>query len=74
MCPKSNDPSDQGIELHTHQLSREGTVGVAGPWIPPHCHLPPLEMLDMMADQSMEVVCTCQSIAKQTLENIVHRL
>jgi hypothetical protein len=46
----------------------------AGPWIPPHCHLPSLESLDAMADEAAEVVRAHQPISEQTLEDVAHGL
>jgi hypothetical protein len=72
--PESKHPLDLGIDLCTRQLGREGVVGVAGPWIPLRCHLPPPEWMDTAADKSAEEVYAHQPISKQTLENVAHRL
>jgi hypothetical protein len=74
MCPESKDPSDSEFDLRTRHLCQEGAVGVAGPWIPPHCHLPSPEWLDTAADKSAEKVHTHQPISEQTLGNVAHRL
>jgi hypothetical protein len=47
----NKDPSDLGVDLHIVQLDVEGTVGTAWPRIYPHCHLPLLEWLDVVADK-----------------------
>jgi hypothetical protein len=72
--PESKDPPDPGIDLHICQLGREGAVRTAGPWIPPHCHLPPPKWLDAMADEGVKDVCARQPILEQTLEDIAHGL
>jgi hypothetical protein len=64
---ESKDPPDPCIDLHIRQLGQEGAVGIAGPWIPPHCHLPPPEWLDTAADEGVEEVRTHQPISDQTL-------
>jgi hypothetical protein len=46
----------------------------AGPWIPPHCHLPSLEWLDMAANESAKEVHAHQPISEQTLEDVTHGL
>jgi hypothetical protein len=72
--PESKDPSDTGIDLHVCQLSREGVVGVAGPCIPPHCHLLLLELANTVANEGMVEVRAHQRITEQTLEVVAHRL
>jgi hypothetical protein len=67
-------PPDPSINLRIYQLSRELAVGAAGPWIPPHCHLSPLQWLDTVADEGTKGVCAHQPISEQNLEEVIHRL
>jgi hypothetical protein len=72
--PESKDPPDPGIDLRICQLSQEGAVRAVGPWIPPHCHLPPQEWMDAVTDEGAEEVHARQPISEQTLEDVVHGL
>jgi hypothetical protein len=59
----------------SHLLTRPRRDGqAAGPWIPPHCHLPLPKWLDTAADESAEEVPACQPISEQTLEVVTHGL
>jgi hypothetical protein len=49
-------------------------VRAAGPWILTHCRLPPLEWLDVVADESAEEVRAHQPILEQPLEDVAHGL
>jgi hypothetical protein len=72
--PERKDPLDLGIDLCIHQLDQERAVRVAGPWIPPHCLLPPPECLDTMANEGVEEAHARQPILEQTLEDVLHGL
>jgi hypothetical protein len=52
----SKDPPDPGVDLHTVQLCREGTIGTTWPWIHPHSLIPLAEWLDTVADKGLQEV------------------
>jgi hypothetical protein len=71
MGPECKDPLDPDVDLCIVQLSIEGTVGAIGPWIQPHCHLPPPKWLNTAADKGQWEVCACPTGSLQLLDNVV---
>jgi hypothetical protein len=51
MGPKSKEPPNPSVDLHMIQLGRAGAVGINGPRIHPHCHLPSPEWLNATIDE-----------------------